>query len=257
MKQTYSRMLVIFLVAVMALAGCSSSKQPASGNGTPSAPYGSKQLSVTPMHFEQKGYEPIYLLTADIPTIVGSEDPNAQLFNSLTYTIFQTYENEFIGAVQEMPVEPVSGGSTMDIQYTLVSPPGDSIISINYLITGLADGAEYKFHSSRSFNFNIEAGQEVTLAQLFLPNVDYLNPIAQICTTELSSRIKDFSAFLGGVEADEENYQVWNVSADGLVITFDEIQISLSPTGPEKVTIPYEKLKDIIDPQGPIGKYIR
>ncbi len=256
MKQTLSRMPFILLVAAMVLTACSPSRQ-SSASGSPSAPYGSKQQTVTPMRFEEKGDGPIYKLTADIPTIVGSEDPHAQLFNSLTYAIFQAYENEFIAAVQEMPVEPVSSGSTMDIQYTLVSPPGDSIISINYLVTGYADGATDKFHNSRSFNFNIESGQEVTLAQLFLSGVDYLNPIAQICSTELSSRIKDFGAFAGGVEANEENYQVWNVSADGLVITFDETQISTNATGPQKVTIPYEKLKDIIDPQGPIGKYIR
>jgi hypothetical protein len=201
-------MLVIFLVAVMLLAACSSFKQPSSGNGTPSAPYGSQQFSVTPMRFEGSGVGPIYKLTADIPTIVGSDDPHAQLFNSLTYAIFQSYQNEFMGAVQEMPVGPVSSGSTMDIQYTLVSPPGDSIISINYLVTGYADGAADKFHSSRSFNFNIESGQEITLAQLFLPNVDYLTPIAQICGTDLSARIKDFGAFASGVESDEENYQV-------------------------------------------------
>jgi hypothetical protein len=41
------------------------------------------------------------------------------------------------------------------------------------------------------------------------------------------------------------------------MITFDETQISSTSSGPQKVTIPYEKLKDIIDPQGPIGKYIQ
>jgi len=256
MKHTYSRMLVIFLVTVMALAACSPSKQ-SSASGDSSAPYGSKQHVVTPMRFEEKGDGPIYSLTADIPTIVGSDDPRAQLFNSLTYGIFQVYQNEFIAAVNEMPVEPVSDGSTMDIQYTLVSPAGDSIISINYLVTGYADGAVDKFHNSKSFNFNIEAGREVTLDQLFVSDVDYLNPIAQICTAELSARIKNFGPFMGSVEANAENYQVWNVSADGLVITFDENQISTNATGPQKVTIPYEKLKDIIDPQGPIGKYIR
>ncbi len=41
------------------------------------------------------------------------------------------------------------------------------------------------------------------------------------------------------------------------MITFDEYQVADYSAGQQAVTVPYSALKDLIDPQGPLGKYVK
>ena len=45
--------------------------------------------------------------------------------------------------------------------------------------------------------------------------------------------------FSDGAKPTPENYAVWNVSADGLVITFNEYQVAAYAAGPQEVVIPF------------------
>jgi len=221
----------------------------------PSRPL-SQQVTVTPMRFEEKVQGPNYTATADIPTIVGVDDPRVKAFNDLTYSIFQLFYGELKNALLEMPVEPITSGSSLDMKYTLVGPPGE-IISIKYLVTGYVDGADHPFHNTRTVNFNIDTGQVVMLDALFLPGAAYLPAISGYCSAELASRNIGFDLFTGGAEPLAENYMNWNITADGLLITFDEYQVADYSAGQQTVTVPYIALKDVIDPNGVLGKYIK
>jgi hypothetical protein len=216
----------------------------------------SQQVTVTPMRFEETGQGPNFTVTADIPTIVGVDDPRVKAFNDLTYGIFQLFYGELKNALLEMPVEPIAGGSLLDMKYTLVAPPG-GIISVKYLVTGYVDGAAHPFHNARAVNFNVETGQVVMLDELFLPGAAYLPAISEYCSGELDSRNIGFDPRAGGSEPLEENYMNWNITADSLLITFDEYQVAAYAAGPQEVSVPYSVLKDIINPNGVLGKYIQ
>jgi hypothetical protein len=54
-----------------------------------------------------------------------------------------------------------------------------------------------------------------------------------------------------------ENYAVWNLSAEGLVITFNEYQVAAYAVGPQVVVIPFTALKDISDPRGPLTTFTK
>jgi hypothetical protein len=256
MKSHRSKILVLLSILALTLAACSPSS-----TSTPSRVIDlsrplSQQVSVSPLHFEEAGEAPKYKITADVPTIIGVDDPRVKAFNDLTYTHYQRFVGELQDALQSMPVEPVSGGSTLDVRYELVSPPGE-IISLKYLITGYADGEPQPFHNIITINFNIETGQEVQLDSLFLAGSNYLQALSTYCAAELTSRKIGFEAFASGADPSPENYQHWNITADGLVITFDEYQVADSAAGQQAVSVPYSALKDLIDPQGPLGKYIQ
>jgi hypothetical protein len=61
--------------------------------------------------------------------------------------------------------------------------------------------------------------------------------------------------FSDGARPTPENYAVWNVSAEGVVITFNEAQVAAYAAGPQEVVIPFATLKDIFDPQGPLNTF--
>jgi hypothetical protein len=264
MKTPYAKLTIVLSILIFASLGCAPVVLPtvtpvptAQGPITldPSVPLG-QQVEVSAINFQETGEGPNFTITASIPAIVGVDEPRVKAFNDLNYSIFQLFVDELKNSLVEMPVDPITKGSSLDIQYTLVSPPGD-IISIRYLITGYADGAIDSFHNTYTLNFNIETGRVVEIEKLFLSGTNYLQILSDYCRTELSSRniSPEISAF--GVEPTVENYQRWNIAADGLMITFDESQISTTASGPQSVIVPYDKLKGVIDPQGVLGKFIQ
>ena len=92
----------------------------------------------------------------------------------------------------------------------------------------------------------------MALNQLFLPNSNYLQVIADYCKAELRKREIGFDDQQQGADPVPENYAIWNLSTDGLVITFNEDQVAAYAAGSQMVTIPYAALKAVIDSQGPI-----
>lgn len=259
MKSLYTTLAAVLSSLALLVAGCApsmSSVPTATGPVVlnPNLPL-SQQVKVSPMPFEENGETPVYTITADIPTIIGVDDPRVKAFNDLTYGIFQLFTGEFRDAMTEMPATPITTGSSLDMRYTLVSPPGE-IISIKYLVTGYSDGAAQPFHNVRTFSFNIETGQSLSITQLFLPDANYLQAFSDYCKAKLSTRNIGFEAFAFGADPLDENYKNWNITADGLLITFDEYQVAPYAAGPQEVTIPYSVLKDIIAPQGPLGRFI-
>jgi hypothetical protein len=129
------------------------------------------------------------------------------------------------------------------------------LLSLQLHIEGYSDGAAHPYHFTSSFNYDLEKGRGVSLDQLFLPGSEYLARIADYCSNELSTRNIGFEMFSDGAKPLPENYAVWNVSAKGLIITFNEYQVAPYAAGPQEVTVPFAELKDMIDPQGPLNAF--
>ena len=114
-------------------------------------------------------------------------------------------------------------------------------------------GAAHPSHQIISLVYDLQQGQDVALSQLFLPNSNYLQVIADYCKAELLKRNIAFDDQQQGADPSPENYTVWNLSSDGLVITFNEYQVASYAAGPQTVVIPFAALKTVIDPQGPLA----
>jgi hypothetical protein len=91
------------------------------------------------------------------------------------------------------------------------------------------------------------------LSELFLPDAKPLPVIADFCKKELAKRDIGFAMFAAGADPTAENYTVWNISADGLVIVFNEYQVAAYVAGPQTVVIPFGELEKIINPSGPLA----
>ncbi len=219
---------------------------------TPSSPL-YQSVTLTYWHFKE-GNPPERTISVQVPALTGSFDPRVLEFNHEMYALTDELIADFAG-FQEEPVDPTLPEGFLDVRFEFVSPPGN-IFSLKFEITSYAKGAAHPFDYSRTATYDLEAGQFVTLDQLFLPGSDYLGTISAYCIAKLSA------SEIGPVFSDENaqpfagNYRNWNITADGLLITFDEYQVAPYAAGPQKVIVPYSELQSIIDPQGPLASFL-
>ena len=216
-----------------------------------------QQITVSTVNFSDSGKSPDYTIQAQIPAIEGNNDPRATAFTTTMHDLVQGLIDDFKKNLAQNPVTPIKAASYLDVKFSIVSPSGN-ILSVKYMTEGYLAGMAHPYHMNPTFNFNIESGKALSLADLFLPNTDYLTPISKYCVTELTKRDIGFTSdFAQGADPKPENYKNWNITADGLAITFDEYQVAPYVAGPQVVTIPYDELKNVIDPNGPLAQFIK
>jgi hypothetical protein len=144
-------------------------------------------------------------------------------------------------------------GSTIWVTHTITFAT-DELISVLFYVDGYVMGAAHPFHYSHSLNYDTEAIQMIELRDLFLPGSDYLEVLSRYSLDDLERQ--------GVLEWEEgalplpENFQRWNVDAQGLLISFDVYTIAPYAAGPQSVLIPYEDMRDIADPEGPLGQFL-
>ena len=206
--------------------------------------------------FNEESQSPVYTITAQIPYLDGSTDASVQAFNTAFKNIVDGEVAAFRGGMAEMPLTPISAGSSLDIQHELVSQQG-SIWSIKFNIMGYADGAAHPYHYSITVNYDLANSRELILDDLFLPNSNYLQVISDYCKVQLSARDIGFTdGFAQGADPVPENYRNWNISNEGLVITFDEYQVAAYAVGAQTVVIPFSELGQVVNLQGPLAPYL-
>jgi len=215
----------------------------------------SETVTLSSSPFNEESQTPVYKITAQIPFLDGSTDSRVQTFNVELKDIVQKEIDAFKNNLAELAVTPASTGSSLDVQYELVSQKGN-FWSLKYNISGYTDGAAHPYHYTITINYDLENGRDITLDEIFQPNSNYLQVISDICKARLATRDIGFEGFEQGADPTAENYQNWNVSDEGLVITFDEYQVAAYAAGPQTVLIPFSELGQITNDQGPIAPYL-
>ena len=221
---------------------------------TPAPLYLSVTLGSTPT--SEAGQKPDYTVKAQIPNMQGSADPRVTNFNNEMAQLTQEEIAKFKDNARVAYSTPGSPGSAYDQTYKLLSAPGN-FLSLKFDIYIYIDGAAHPTTHTRVVNYDLEAGADVTLDQLFLPGSNYLNMIANYCIAQLKTRNIGFEAFSDGAQPLPENYGNWNITPDGLLITFDEYQVAAYAAGAQEVVVPYAELKTVIDPHGPLAQFVQ
>ncbi|MBS1786672.1 MAG: DUF3298 and DUF4163 domain-containing protein [Acidobacteria bacterium] len=151
-----------------------------------------------------------------------------------------------------------SPGFALDVSYhtTFADKNLISVLVWTYQYTGGAHGGSY----STTFNYDLQSGRMLKLADLFQPNSGYLKVISNSCTAALLKEIgqeADQEWLRNGAAPKAENYKSWNVTPDGLQITFDAYQVAAYAFGPQEVVVPYSALKTIIKPNGALAAFAK
>jgi hypothetical protein len=256
MKNTKRKniVLVFMPLVLIGLISCNIFSTPTTPTILPTQSAISQSLTLSFTEINETGVSPLYTLIAQVPALTGSNDPRVLQFNQQMEVLVQQEVDSFKQSLTDAPNPPIAMGSSFDLKYFLISPWGD-ILSLKFVIDSYYDGAAHPGQYSRTFTFDLATGYQVNLDQLFQPGTNYLQELSDYCKNDLTGRDIAFDASNTGADPLPDNYRNWNISADGLVITFDAYQVAAYAAGPQIVTIPYAVLTGIIDPQGPLANF--
>ncbi len=201
-------------------------------------------VTLTAAITRESGHEPAFILETSTPVLKGSSDPRVAVFNQRAAGIVHGLVADFRSGFNDLVGSDLVARSFFDVTFRQFTSPGD-IISIRFSAEGYHAGAAHPYHITRTLNFSLKTGQELDLGMLFRPETDYLEIIADYCTTELSTRDIGFAiGFTGGADPRPENYRSWNLAEDGLLITFDEYQVAPYAAGSQEVLVPFSVLRE-------------
>ncbi len=206
-------------------------------------------------NFNETGQNSEYTINAQFPTILDTSDPRALAFNNEIQTHMQPEIADFKKAVSETPKDPTFAASSLDVKYSLIFQNA-TIVSIKFDFSGYISGAAHPYLTITTVNYDLAQSRQLTLSDLFLPNSNYLEVISNYCIAELRKQPYADSFFLDGAKPAPENYEDWNITTDGLMITFDTYQVAPGASGPQTVVIPSGELQAVINPQGPLASVI-
>lgn len=135
---------------------------------------------------------------------------------------------------------------------------GDGIVSLYFNQTAYFAGAAHPNSSGHVINFDLRTGRALRLADLFRPRAPYLREIARHAIAALiEGGAIDNDWVRRGAAPQAENYENWNLTPGGLLITFDPYQVASYAEGPQEVLIPYASLPQILIPDGPAARFTR
>jgi hypothetical protein len=217
----------------------------------------SESLTLTSTPFSETKDGPVYTITAQIPQLQGSDDSRVAAFNTYLNDVVQNNIGQFRNDIlANQPVTPFMAGSSYDLKFTQIGQRGE-VWSIKLEVMYYYDGAAHPGHYSITVNYDLGQGRELALDDLFQPNSNYLQVIADECKAQLSTRNIGFedAIFNSGADPLPENYQRWNLSPDGLLVTFDEYQVAPYAAGPQTVLVPFDRLMPLASPQSALGVF--
>ncbi len=179
-----------------------------------------------------------------LPIVVSG----AEVFN----TAMQQYEDEVLDGFRQNAAQanqaPLEASDSYLQTRTDVLYNQGNLLSLRVWVEFYTKGAAHPGRFARTFTFDLQARKMLALEDLFLPGAGYLPALAAFCQAEILARSPAF--WPDGASADPANYRNWNLTENGLLITFDEYQVAPYAAGPQEVMVPFKALEGLLDPQG-------
>jgi hypothetical protein len=206
----------------------------------------------------------MYEIDARYPQLTGGSNPNFEKFNqavraSVTKKV-TSFKKDMEPEDKEEPRPEGSMGSDLNVSYD-VALAQDDLISIEFSVGSYYQGAAHPNTFTEVVNYDLKNGKQLKLADLFKPSSKYLQSLASYCIADLKKQAKDKGLLdqeiVNGASASAKNYQSWTITKKGLGINFDAYQVGPYAAGPQFVLVPYSALKDVINPEGPVGQFAK
>jgi hypothetical protein len=208
-----------------------------------------------------------YQIDVQYPQLTGGNNPNLEKFNqaaraAVTRKVagFKKDMTPDEGENTEETRPEDSMGSDLSISYS-VALAQDDLVSIDFEVSNYFQGAAHPNHYSDTLNYDLKNGKVLKLAELFKPGAKYLQAIANYCIADLKKQAGDKGLMAEEIEkgaaAKMDNYLSWTITKRGLGFGFDPYQVGPYAAGPQFVLVPYSDLKDLINPESPIGQFAK
>jgi len=182
-------------------------------------------------------------------------------FNLPIKTIVTNRVDEFKKNVKDFKPEGQKGKSSLALGY-------DTFLDNKYIysikISGYSDPelAAHPINMVDCVNFSYDSWNVFSISDIFLRNSSFVKYISDYCIKNLKeAAIEDNNGYDAdinkGASADSNNFKIFNITGDSLVITFPFYQVGPRIIGSPVVPIPLNNMKDMIDPKGPLGYYLK
>ena len=211
-----------------------------------------------------------YDIEAQYPQISGSTEARITRFNLQAKSLVSKKISEFKKDMAERAAEADEPPGDSDMRSDLgigydIALANDDLVSVGFGIGGYSRGAAHPNSYTEAINYDLKNGKTLKLADLFKPSSSYLKAISAYCINDLKKQAKaqgPDSALTNdwiqtGAAAKAENYKSWTITKKGLAITFDAYQVGPYAAGPQFVSIPYSAVKETINPDGPLGQFVK
>jgi hypothetical protein len=206
----------------------------------------------------------MYEIDARYPQLTGGSNPNFEKFNQVVRASVTKrvagFKKDMAPEEGEEPPPEGSMGSDLNVSYD-VGLAQDDLISVQFSVGSYYQGAAHPNTFTEVVNYDLKNGKLLKLADLFKPGAKYLQAIANYCIADLKKQAKDKGledeGIQDGAAANAKNYQSWTITRKGLGINFDAYQVGPYAAGPQYVLVPYSNLKDLINPEGPVGQFAK
>lgn len=140
--------------------------------------------------------------------------------------------------------ERLVGALTTSYKILFASP---DIISIRFTHSYLS--ALHSVDGYESINYELKAGRPLQLREIFKPKVKYLQALSKLCHNKLLELFEMPEAdwwMKEGTAPIEKNFGAWNITPEGIVISFADYQVGVGAMGAPDITIPFTELETLL-----------
>jgi len=181
-----------------------------------------------------------YSVKIEYPQITKSADKNKDKINEMIQNKIFNELNQFKDRIEippqkEYKSEPLN---YISINYEITFK-SQKIISIVFDINEYDWPAAHPQNYTLCMNLDISDGSVIKLDDLFRPKSNYRQRIVNMCRE-----------YFKGKGENPKNLTNWNLIRNGVVINFYRCEILGCSDGKQRVTIPVNKLSDILSPKG-------
>ena len=190
--------------------------------------------------------------------VMEKPESKAAAFNQAVETLVLTEKSSFTGNIEQTKddlaeLSQTFGYNSMYLEYYPTTTE-HGIVSIHFTVSNYIMGAAHPFSYSTTLNYDLAEERSLELDELFLPSSEYLGPLAAQCIKIISET--GYLDFPDGAAPEPDNYRNWNITPDGILISFDPYQIAPYAVGPQQALVPYAALQSMIDPDGPLAAFL-
>ncbi len=217
--------------------------------------------------FKEENQEPFYLITAKYPEVVNQTKlASTQHLNELIRTYVSKSIEQFKRVIpkdstelQDYPPEMRHNEFHITYSATLIKPQQHTIVSLRFETDMVLFAEPRHQHGFAVINYDLSQDKMLSLDSLFKPDSDYLPLLAKACQKQLTARLSAGMLWVPtnpeGSKPYPENFKIWNLEEKGLLITYQENQVSPYSAVPQTILIPYASLRPVLSETSPVTVY--
>jgi len=208
---------------------------------------------------------PRIVIKAIVPKLVSAaDDLIIDDYNDVALNLIDEESEDYKEAVQSheesqntMASAEIKNDVIIDFDSSILNKGQTPILSLRFDIQGVISGMSQPYRKHRVLNYDLDTGDLIELSDLFEEDSDYLEVLAENARILLSKKLVSKAMIAAGTEPKIENYQIWNMTPDGLRFTFEANQVAPAIYGAQTITIPYQELDEIIEPESVLAKCLK